>query len=114
MTALDLRIVDQNRGRPADGVHVTLERRGPGERQHVIGDGVTSGDGRVAELVREEALLEVGRYCITCRLTAYFASQDMVPLFPEIHVLFDVRDATAATRLRIFVAGHSYTVVREP
>lgn len=111
---LDFRIIDHSRGRPADGVHVTLERHGPGERQHVISDGVTAADGSVAELLRDAASLEAGRYCITCRLTAYFASQDTVPLFPEVHLLFDVREPMGVTHLRLYISGHSYTVLREP
>ena len=114
MTALDLRVIDHGRGAPAHGVHVTLERVGPGERQHVIGDGVTGPDGRVPELLRDDSLLEAGRYCLTCRLTAYFAAQDTVPLFPEIPLIFDVRIPAGMTRLRLYVSGHSFTVVREP
>jgi len=114
MTGLELRIVDDSRGRGAQGVPVTLERQGPGERRHVIGDGITGADGVVPELIREGTAIEIGRYCATIRLTAWFMSQDVVPLFPEIHVLFDLRDATTPLKLRVHVSPQAHIVVREP
>ena len=86
MTTLSTHVLDTSRGRPAAGIHVTLETRA-GEG---LGDGTTDADGRVAAIGPER--LEPGEYVLRFGSGEYFASQGADAFYPEVVVVFAVAD----------------------
>lgn len=114
MSVVTIRILDAARGCPAADVPVLLEQLGPGERQHVVGQAVTGVDGRTAQLVPAGTAFEAGRYRVTVTVRAWFGAQDIVSLFPQVVVPFDVRDTSGGIELVVHMTPHSYAVYREP
>jgi 5-hydroxyisourate hydrolase len=81
-------ILDTTRGKPAQGVAVTLER-GDGENWTVVGSGTTNADGRVGGLCVEAP--EPGRYRIRFEVSTYFEAIDVDGFYPRVDIEFLVR-----------------------
>jgi 5-hydroxyisourate hydrolase len=82
-------ILDTIRGRPAAGVAVRLEARGPaGWRE--IGAGVTNDDGRIIDLGPAE--LPAGSYRIEIDTSAYYRTMAMETFFSSVCLGFTLKN----------------------
>jgi 5-hydroxyisourate hydrolase len=99
---LSTHVLDVAEGRPAAGVGVTLERRMHGGWQHV-GEGVTDADGRIAAL---GVALGSGIYRLV------FATGEVSPFFPEVHVVVDIDDSESHYHVPVLLSPYGYTTYR--
>jgi 5-hydroxyisourate hydrolase len=107
MSGISTHVLDTSKGLPARGVRVVLARR-PLEGSWVeVGRGVTDQNGRVALLL--EGLL-VASYRLTFSTGEYFHGQEC--FYPEITVLFDVRDAASHYHIPLLLSPYGYTTYR--
>jgi 5-hydroxyisourate hydrolase len=110
MRSVSTHVLDIHRGRPADGVPVTLERK-DGASYAVLKQGRTDADGRIKELV-PEGQLAAGTYRITFDTGAYFAAQGIEGFYPEAAIVFEVRDAAAHYHVPLLLSAHGYSTYR--
>jgi 5-hydroxyisourate hydrolase len=110
MKSVSTHVLDIHRGRPAQGVPVTLERKS-GDAFSVLKKGTTDGDGRVKDLV-PEGQLEAGTYRITFDTAAYFAAQNVEGFYPEAAIVFIVRDANSHYHVPLLLSAHGYSTYR--
>ncbi|MDP8922151.1 MAG: hydroxyisourate hydrolase [Chloroflexota bacterium] len=90
--SISTHVLDNERGEPARGVAVTLERR-DGETFVPVAAAETNEDGRVPDLAGGD--LRPGEYRISFDLGAYFDRQgDVAPFFRRATIDFEVRDVT--------------------
>ena len=61
MSSITTHVLDTSRGRPAAGVPVTLEIEAAGGWK-MVGKGTTNADGRVSDLVTNDATIAAGVY----------------------------------------------------
>ncbi len=81
---LTTHILDTSRGRPADGVIVTLSRG-----TSVIARGVTDADGRIMQW--DGAFdLEVSDYTLDFQVGSYFERRGEAAFYPDIRIRFHV------------------------
>ncbi len=85
MASLSTHVLDTATGRPAVGLHVTLESADG----TVAASGVTNADGRVGDLAPE---LPPGDHRIRFDTGAWFAGQGLTAFYPEVVVAFTVGD----------------------
>ena len=109
-------VLDTARGRPAAGVPVMLQLvPAPGQpatRGGEIARGATDADGRIRELVAEGASLDVGTYSLRFDTAAYFASVGIEAFYPEVSVVFVVRDTTQHYHVPLLVSPYGYSTYR--
>ncbi len=90
--SISTHVLDNERGEPAAGVRVTLERR-DGHALVPVATAETNEDGRVPDLAGGE--LYPGEYRITFAVADYFARRGgPAPFFRQVAIDFDVRDVT--------------------
>jgi 5-hydroxyisourate hydrolase len=83
-------VLDNERGQPAVGVHVVLERR-QGEQHVRLGEGLTDADGRIGSLLPGDLL--AGIYRITFDAAGYFAAQGgEMPFLRTVSIDFEIAD----------------------
>jgi len=89
-------VLDNERGQPAVGVHVTLERR-HGDAFTTLASATTDDDGRAASLLQGQ--LQAGIYRIVFDAAGYFAGQDpaagegdSVPFLRTVAIEFQITD----------------------
>jgi len=88
--SISTHVLDNERGQPAVGVRVILERRDV-NRFVWIKDGLTGGDGRIASLLRGD--LVAGVYRITFDAAGYFAAQGgESPFMQTVSITFEITD----------------------
>ena len=80
-------ILDTSRGRPAEGVTVTLHAQQDGGWKE-LARGVTNADGRVKPLL--ETIPAAGVYRISFEIAPYYARLDTESFYPSVSVDFRV------------------------
>lgn len=110
MKSVSTHVLDIHRGKPAQGVPVTLEKKS-GDAFSRIKQGTTDADGRVKELV-PEGTLEAGIYRITFDTGAYFSAQNIEGFYPEASIVFTVRDPNSHYHVPLLLSAHGYSTYR--
>jgi 5-hydroxyisourate hydrolase len=103
-------VLDTARGVPAAGLDVILERR-HASAWSPIGRATTDAQGRVTEF--SDAPLATGTYRLTFDTGAYHRTQGIAaPFFPEVKIVFSVRDAGVHHHLPLLLSPFGYTTYR--
>ncbi len=108
-------VLDTARGRPANGVMVTLCHSGTDRRWSVVGRGVTDVDGRIRELSEvglSQGGLMVGTYRLDFDTGAYFEAQGIESFYPEVSVLFTVSDPSEHLHVPLLVSPFGYSTYK--
>src|SRR5947209_6508638 len=101
-------VLDISRGAPAANVDVTLERLDEEGTASQAGKGRTDSDGRVPDLGRVAA----GTYRLRFATGAYFAAAQRETLYPEVSIVFQVRQADQLYHLPLLIGPFGYTTYR--
>jgi len=96
-------VLDTTKGLPAAGVNVTLSRRA-GDGWSPVANAVTDIDGRVKEF--GSARIEPGDYRLEFDTAAYSA------FYPEVSVVFTVKDADAHHHVPLLLAPFGYSTYK--
>ena len=110
MRSVSTHVLDIAKGRPAEGVPVTLDRK-DGSGFTRLKEGKTDADGRVKELV-PEGELTAGTYRITFDTGAYFDAQGVEGFYPEASILFVVRDERAHHHVPLLLSPFGFSTYR--
>lgn len=110
MRSISTHVLDITRGRPAQNVPVTLEKK-DGDAYARINAGQTDADGRVKELV-PEGQLTTGTYRITFDTGAYFDAQGVEGFYPEASIVFVIRDEAAHYHVPLLLSAFGYSTYR--
>jgi 5-hydroxyisourate hydrolase len=111
MSAITTHVLDTARGRPAAGVPITLAVA-VDEGWRVLGAGATDADGRLRTLLPAGAALEPGRYRLVFDTGAYFAAQGGEGFYPEVAVVFAVRDGAQHFHVPLLLSPFGYSTYR--
>jgi 5-hydroxyisourate hydrolase len=111
MSAITTHVLDTSRGRPAGGVPVRLEiHTEDGYRE--LGHGVTDDDGRERTLLPANAPLDRGIYRLTFNTGAYHAHHAVEGFYPEVSILFEVRDPDQHYHVPLLLNPFGYSTYR--
>ncbi|HVT39469.1 MAG TPA: hydroxyisourate hydrolase [Gemmatimonadaceae bacterium] len=111
MSGITTHVLDLSRGVPAAGVEVTLERADSTGAFTRIARTTTDADGRVRSF-EGAADPGTGRYRLTFRIDGYFAAQDVESFFPEVQILFDVKNDERSHHVPLLLSPFGYTIYR--
>jgi 5-hydroxyisourate hydrolase len=106
MSAITTHVLDTARGRPAAGVAVALERGGT-----VLARGATDPDGRLRDLL-PDGPLEPGRYRLVFDTEGYFAAEGTEAFYPEVSVVFRVREGGEHFHVPLLLSPFGYSTYR--
>lgn len=112
MSMITTHILDVSKGKPANGIPVTLEYFEDGQSWRSIGQGVADADGRVKDLLSSDAELAEGVYRLTFNTGLYFAAQKKQGFYPEVIVTFVIDDATQHYHVPLLLSPFGYSTYR--
>jgi len=112
MSAVTTHVLDTARGRPASGLSVVLEAQAGDGRWGVVGKGATDADGRVRQLLPAGASLHPGLYRLTFDTQSYFVAQELEGFYPQVTVVFEVRDPTQHYHVPLLLSPFGYSTYR--
>ena len=110
MSGISTHVLDTAKGLPAQGVRVLLERRSLEGEWVEVSKGVTDENGRVARLLGGGEALQAASYRLIFSTGDYFKPQ--VCFYPEVAVLFEVRDPSAHHHIPLLLSPYGYTTYR--
>ncbi len=111
MSAITTHVLDTSRGRPARGVPVHLERR-DGDAFVTVSRARTNDDGRVPGLVPADVTIGAGVYRITFDTGAWFEAEGLTGFYPEVAVVFTIRDAAMHHHVPLLISPFGYSTYR--
>jgi len=112
MSAVSTHILDISTGKPASGVPVTLEFKSQSAGWEKAGSGETDNDGRIKNLLGEKVVLLSGHYRITFDTGIYFIGQEIESFYPQVTVMFTVRDANQHYHVPLLLSPFGYSTYR--
>jgi len=110
MSAITSHVLDLARGRPAEGVSVALELHAGGEWR-LLARGVTDADGRLRDLLAA-AQPAAGTYRLTFDTASYFARHGIEGFYPEVTLVFLVREAGERHHVPLLLSPYGYSTYR--
>jgi|SRR5579859_5009752 hydroxyisourate hydrolase len=111
MSQISTHVLDTSLGRPAANVPVLLEIEEAGTGWKELSRGLTDKDGRLRDLLGDRALVE-GTYRLTFDTHAYFADRRAQSLYPQITIVFEVRDAKEQYHVPLLLSPFGYSTYR--
>jgi 5-hydroxyisourate hydrolase len=112
MSAITTHVLDTAAGRPAAGIHVSLEASDGGSAWHEVGRGTTDSDGRASDLLPPDFTLREGAYRLVFYVGLYFVGRGVQGFYTEVVVSFVVRDAGAHYHVPLLLSPYGYTTYR--
>ncbi len=112
MSAITTHVLDTARGRPAGGLGVTLEAQSGDGHWGIVGKATTDADGRVRQLLPGGVSLHPGLYRLTFDTQSYFVAQEMEAFYPQVTVVFEVRDPTQHYHVPLLLSPFGYSTYR--
>jgi len=111
MTAITTHVLDTSRGRPAEGVPVTLEIEAP-DGWKLLGREITNADGRISDLMPKETIIEVAVYRLIFDTAKYFADNQLESFYPQITVVFKIADPALHYHVPLLLSPFGYSTYR--
>jgi 5-hydroxyisourate hydrolase len=111
MSGITTHVLDTSRGRPAQGVPVTLEIEAAGVWE-LLGKGTTNADGRIPELVSTEATIAPGVYRLIFDTGKYFARHQSETFYPQVTIIFRLADAAQHYHVPLLLSPFGYSTYR--
>jgi 5-hydroxyisourate hydrolase len=111
MSQITTHVLDVATGNPAAGVPVILEIEKAGGEWREISRGSTDGDGRLRHLLPPDSLAE-GTYRLTFDTNAYFNARKIVGFYPQVTVVFRVRDVKEHYHIPLLLSPFGYSTYR--
>ncbi len=111
MKRISTHVLDVNRGKPASGVPVQLQRQEASGEWRLLQSATTDQDGRCAQLLPDEQL-SPGLYRLVFDTAHYFDQRKVEGLYPVVEITFQVREAESQFHIPLLLSAHGYTTYR--
>ena len=110
MNQLTTHILDTTKGKPAQGVRMSLYSQ-HNEEWKEIGIGTTGNDGRVTDLLKKDAILDMGIYKMKFETGEYFEKQGIQSFYPYVEIIFKI-SAREHYHIPLLISPHGYNTYR--
>lgn len=111
MSEISTHVLDISAGSPAAGVSVILEAEGKGGEWQEVTRGETDADGRL-RLAAASGSVSEGIYRITFETGVYFQARNIEGLYPEVSVVFHVRNTKERYHIPLLLSPYGYSTYR--
>ena len=105
-------VLDTSLGRPAEGMHVALERGTADSTWQLIGSGETDEDGRLRTLIPEGTAIAPGVYRLVFDTRRYFARTGTAGFYPSVIVSFEVLAGAGHYHVPLLLSPFGYSTYR--
>ena len=89
MSQITTHVLDTTRGKPAQNLPITLFAQ-TNDSWQALATGVTNADGRIADLLAEERVLDAGIYRMHFATKAYFEANNEQGFYPYVDIVFEL------------------------
>jgi 5-hydroxyisourate hydrolase len=111
MSLITTHVLDTARGRPAAGIAVRLERH-EGRGWTTLAERTTDADGRVRDLLPDDAAVDAGRYRLVFDTGRYLTTGNTRAFYPEITVTFEIHEPREHHHVPLLLSPYGYSTYR--
>ena len=111
MSQITTHILDTARGCPAEGVSIVLYQQRD-EHWIELARGVTNSDGRVANLLEKDQLLDAGTYRVYFEVSGYFRNRGHNLFYPYVDVVFNIDGDGQHYHIPLLLSPYGYSTYR--
>ena len=111
MSHITTHVLDVSSGRPAADVGVILEAQSSRGEWTENARGATDADGRLRDWIAAKTV-PAGTYRLKFDTRAYFAGHKIMGLYPEVVIVFEVRDAQEHYHIPLLLSPFGYSTYR--
>jgi 5-hydroxyisourate hydrolase len=111
MSHITTHVLDLSLGCPAENIAVKLEAQSAAGQWTETARGVTDADGRLREWTAAKTL-PAGIYRLTFDTRTYFAARNIPSLYPQVVIVFEVRDAQEHYHIPLLLSPFGYSTYR--
>ena len=111
MSHITTHVLDISIGRPAANIAVVLETQSSGGSWSELARGATDADGRLRDWPAAQAL-PTGMYRLIFDTKPYFAGRNVACLYPQVVIVFEVRDAQEHYHIPLLLSPFGYSTYR--
>jgi 5-hydroxyisourate hydrolase len=111
MSHITTHVLDVTLGRPAANVPVILEAQAAGGNWAEVALGATDSDGRLREWAAAKTL-PAGIYRLTFDTRTYFSARNIVSLYPQVVIVFEVLCAQEHYHIPLLLSPFGYSTYR--
>ncbi|MCH8012710.1 MAG: hydroxyisourate hydrolase [Candidatus Marinimicrobia bacterium] len=105
-------VLDTSNGRPAEGIHATLDVLEGTDSWKTLGEGTTNKEGRIDSLLRENNAPMPGTYRLTFDVAPYFQSLGIESFFEKIPIVFRIKDPDQHYHVPLLLNPFGYSTYR--
>lgn len=111
MSHITTHVLDVSLGKPAANIAVVLETQSSGGVWSEVARGTTDADGRLRDWPAAKTI-PAGIYRLDFDTRAYFAARKVASLYPQIVIVFEVRDAQEHYHVPLLLSPFGYSTYR--
>lgn len=111
MTQISSHILDTSRGKPAEGVLITLMQQ-QADDWLMLGSASTDADGRVSDFTGPLDALPAGIYKLTFYLSDYYQALQQASFYPYVEVVIDISDGGQHYHVPLLLNPFGYSTYR--
>lgn len=111
MSQITTHVLDTAKGKPAEDIQITLERKIGKDQWEKITSGITNSDGRVAALLTSDQTLTPGIYRMLFETKAYFDRQQIKGFYPYVTIAFEI-SGTEHYHVPLLLSPFGYSTYR--
>jgi 5-hydroxyisourate hydrolase len=111
MSHITTHVLDTSIGRPAANIAVILEAQSPGGSWSEVARSATDADGRLRDWPAAKSL-PTGMYRLIFDPKPYFAARKITSLYPQIVIVFEVREAQEHYHIPLLLSPFGYSTYR--
>jgi 5-hydroxyisourate hydrolase len=105
-------VLDITRGKPAVAVKVILEVYTAAKEWKELARGETNTDGRIPDLLQENATLSAGTYRLTFLTAGYFRSVGVEGFYPYVPIVFELKEPITHYHVPLLLSPYGYSTYR--
>ena len=111
MSQITTHVLDTSKGKPAEGIAVTLEKSISESNWEEIASGMTNLDGRVSDLLADGETIEPGIYRMVFDTGSYFTKNGVKGFYPMVTIVFQTQD-TEHYHVPLLLNPYGYSTYR--
>ncbi len=111
MSHITTHVLDVSIGKPAANIAVILESQSSGSSWLEVARGATDTDGRLRDWPAAKTV-PTGIYRLVFDTKDYFAARKIAGLYPQVVIVFEVRDAQEHYHIPLLLSPFGYSTYR--
>ena len=112
MSPITTHVLDTSQGCPGANIRIRLEQQQSDKTWQEIASGSTNSDGRIANLIQEDEMINSGVYRMLFETGPYFEQQGTAYFYPEIGVRFLLNHTEQHYHVPLLLSPFGYSTYR--